>query len=333
MRSGKTIAALIVATVLIPCLAIAQSFDSGIRVVGTVQPSGAAAHSAPQTVINSGLANRVISDPYLFAAPSSVGSGFAFIHNAPHRVAPFPIVLNEAVQRYVDAMLAHPAGLTESFERSRPFMVDMVRVLEHEGLPRDLVYLAFAESQFSQAGAGPWQLTKATARRFGLVVNSSLDERRDPVLSTKAAAEYLATLHDETKDWRVTLIGWNRGEAGLDRFLSLRGADYELLIREIPSSTRALINRFMAVAVIAHKARQYGLQAITFTTDEKFYQRIKVKGGTSLTAVARRYNTSPARLRFLNPALLQDRVPSHVRSFELRVPLQQNAAISSSSTS
>jgi membrane-bound lytic murein transglycosylase D len=237
------------------------------------------------------------------------------------------------VQRYVDAMLAHPAGLTESFRRSRPFMPEMVNVLERDGLPRDLVYLAFAESGFNPAGAGPWQLSKATARRFGLIVDNSIDERRDPIMSTRAAAEYLATLHDQTDDWNIVLVGWNRGEEALDRFGSLRGADYQLLIDSVPLATRSLLNRFMAVAVIAHNAREYGLQAVTFTTERPLYQRVEVRGGTSLKTVAQRYNTSASWLRHLNPALLRDRVPAQVPSFELRIPNQQLHLVSLGSNS
>src|SRR5215469_16310643 len=80
----------------------------------------------------------------------------------PHKVAPFPLVLNAAVQSYVDSYLAHSEGLRMSYARSAPYLNQMVDVLGQYGVPADMVYLAFAESAFNKAGAGPWQLTKAT---------------------------------------------------------------------------------------------------------------------------------------------------------------------------
>ena len=88
----------------------------------------------------------------------------------------------------------------------------MTQVLGQYGVPSDLVYLAFAESSFSKGGAGPWQLTKATARRFGLRVNDFVDERRDPLMSNRAAAEYLAQLHHQMGDWRLTVCAGIRAE-------------------------------------------------------------------------------------------------------------------------
>lgn len=195
----------------------------------------------------------------------------------------------------------------------------MVRVLEQGGLPRDLVYLSFAESGFASDGAGPWQLSKSTARRFGLTVNKYVDERRDPIKSTQAAAEYLATLHEETDDWHVAIVGWNKGEAVLDRFSSLRGVEYDRLMAYLPRTTSALMNRFMAVAVIAHHAREYGLQAVTFTAPPT-YRTVKVEPGALLKTIASRYGTTVAMLHSLNPALLRDRTPQRVASFDLRVP-------------
>jgi membrane-bound lytic murein transglycosylase D len=242
-----------------------------------------------------------------------------FVRSDPRGVAPFPIVLNRTIRQYVDDILAHPGGLVASFERSRPYFTEMVRVLEQGGLPRDLVYLSFAESGFNSDGAGPWQLSKSTARRFGLVVNKYVDERRDPIKSTRAAAEYLATLHDETNDWHVALVGWNKGETVLDQFSSLHGVEYDRLMAYLPRTTSALMNRFMAVAVIAHHAREYGLQAVTFTAPPT-YRTVKVRPGTLLTTLAGRYGTTVARLHSLNPALLRDRTPQRVAYFDLRVP-------------
>ncbi|MGH7908125.1 MAG: lytic transglycosylase domain-containing protein [Candidatus Binataceae bacterium] len=310
-----------------PVCAYAQDFTSGLQVTGTYQPqkssttipSGetASAKAIPATILSA----PVVPDPASKAA-------MQFIHNGPQRVAPFPVVLNQAVQRYVDAMVAHPGGLILSFERSRPYLPQMVHELEQQGIPPDLVYLAFAESDFSRKGAGPWQLTKATARRFGLVINRFVDERRDPIMATRAAAEYLATLHDETNDWHIALVGWNKGEASLDDFWSLRGANYTLLLEHLPHNTRSLLNRFMAVDVIAHHAREYGLQAVTFTrtTPPPFHQ-IRVSGGTSLKVVAKRHFTSVPLLRQLNPALLHNQVPPHVESFQIRVPNREEASL------
>jgi membrane-bound lytic murein transglycosylase D len=316
--------------VLLPGRSRAQTIP-GIRVVGRVAID---AHPADQMVAQpsaapavqpswAGPAVSMLENPGVPAVSVSGQAGaLPFVRSEPRPVAPFPIVLNRGVRQYVDDILAHPGGLVASFERSRPYFSQMVRVLEQDGLPRDLVYLSFAESDFTSEGAGPWQLSKATARRFGLVVNKYVDERRDPIKSTRAAAEYLATLHDETNDWRVALIGWNKGEAVLDRFWSLRGVDYNRLAAELPRTTRALMTRFMAVAIVAHHAREYGLQAVTFTVPPT-YRMVKVKPGMLLSALAERYGTTVATLRSLNPSLLRDRTPQRLASFDLRIPKDQ----------
>ena len=242
----------------------------------------------------------------------------AFEHNSPRRVAPFPLTLNQTVRRYIDSFLNQPHYLEASFNRVEPYLPDMVRELDARGLPRDLVYLAFAESEFSREGAGPWQLTRATARRFGLHINRYVDERRDPVKSTRAAAEYLAGLHDEIGDWRVTVASWNRGEGSIDRFWALRGADYSRLMKKLPRCTRGLLNRFMAVAFIAQNAEAYDFEPIKYSRSP--YDRIRVRGGTPLSTVAKTAGVSVQIIRRLNPALLRDKVPPNFAAYEVWVP-------------
>lgn len=247
-----------------------------------------------------------------------------FIRNQPHRVAPFPLALNAAVQRYVRAYADHSEGIEGSFRRSQPYLPAMVKVFEDRGLPPDLVYLSFAESTFKSSGAGPWQLSRATARRYHLIVNRYIDERRDPIKSTRAAAEYLATLHDEVGDWHMALVGWNRGEKALDHYWSLRGVNYSLLTAQLPYNTRSLLNRFMAVAIIAHQPTRYGLEPVNYSEPVRF-RTVRVKGGTTLAQVARRTGVSVRELRRLNPALLHDRVPAGIGSYELRLPFAESA--------
>jgi hypothetical protein len=252
----------------------------------------------------------------------SAPGALPFVRSQPKLVAPFPLVLNRAVQSYIDGYLAQPQGLQDSFRRSGPFMPEMLSLFQDDGLPPDLVYLAFAESRFSAGGAGPWQLNRTTARRYGLTINRWLDERRDPIKSTRAAAEYLAELHDQTgADWRMTLVAWNNGDEGVNRYLRLMTAPYEHLMRRLPRRTRSLMNRFMAVALIAHHAKEYGLDAVSWTQAPR-YRVIAIDADTPLRWVAQTNHTSIAVLRRLNPALLSDRTPPGPQSYPIRVPVE-----------
>ncbi len=243
-----------------------------------------------------------------------------FARNAPRLVAPFPVVLSRSVRRFVDLYLSNLESLDETFRRSAPFMPVMARTLESAGVPSDFVYLSFAESDFTGRGAGPWQLSRATAKRFGLRVDRYVDERRDPVKSTQAAAEYLASIHDQVGDWRLAVVGWNRGEQGIDRFMRYKGADYERLANSLPRPTRLLLNRFTAVAFIARNAQSYGIEPAGNTSGAFAYERMSVPGGTSLNAVASLASTSVDKIRRLNPALLRDRVPPDSTHYDVFVP-------------
>lgn len=245
----------------------------------------------------------------------------SYVLPLPKPVPPFPILLNQAVRRYVSDFMTSPYHLQDTFDRSHPYLQDMVRVLRSYGLPDDMVYLAFAESEFSKQGKGPWQFTSDTAKRFGLRIDDYVDERRDPVMSTKAAAEYLATLHDEAgDDWPMTLVAWNTGDRNINRYWSLRGHTMERFGSRLPRRTRGLLGRFMAVAYIAHHADSYGITPIKLD-DPPAYQMLPVTGGTPLSRVALNHGTTLEHLRELNPALLRDVVPPDQHSYSVRIPL------------
>jgi membrane-bound lytic murein transglycosylase D len=261
----------------------------------------------------------LIGTPIYAAAQSrAVADKFQFELGQPRKVPPFPLVLNAAVQSYVDSYLAHSEGLRLSYARSAPYLTQMTRVLGEYGVPSDLVYLAFAESSFSKEGAGPWQLTKATARRFGLVVDQFLDERRDPLKSTRAAAEYLAQLHDQVGDWRLTIVAWNTGEGMLSRFVQDRGEDFDRLLEHLPLRTRALLSRFMAVAFISKNAREYGIEEVVYSEPPQ-YVRISVPGGTPLSNIAAATHSEVFEIQHLNPAILTDRLPPG--GYDVAIPL------------
>ena len=287
--------------------ALAQGFE------GVDVPSGASSPS---------LSGR--SAGFELETPAEAGAQpipSTYVLPLPQPVPPFPILLNQAVRRYVSDFMTSPYHLQDTFDRSHPYLQDMVRVLRSYGLPDDLVYLAFAESEFSKQGQGPWQFTSETAKRFGLRIDDYVDERRDPVMSTKAAAEYLATLHDEAgDDWPMTLVAWNTGDRNINRYWSLRGHNMERFGSRLPRRTRGLLGRFMAVAYIAHHADSYGITPIKLD-DPPAYQMLPVTGGTPLSRVALNHGTTLEHLRELNPALLRDIVPPDQHSYSVRVPV------------
>ena len=246
-----------------------------------------------------------------------------FVLPVPRSTPPFPIILNEAVQRSINSFLDHSDTFEATLRRGRPYIPEMVRELRAQGVPDDMVYLAFAESAFSRRGRGWWQFNAATAKTYGLHVNSWVDERRDPILSTRAAAEYLADLHDAAgHDWPVAVIGWNGGDIAINRYWQLRGNNnFYRLMHVLPSYTRQLLARFMAVDFIARNANAYGIAEIDF--DQKpAYRVVNAKSGTTLSSLAASYHTTVSRLRELNPALLKDRVPQYSRIYTVRVPAQ-----------
>lgn len=267
-------------------------------------------------------------------APDQSGTGpiisSTYVLSQPEAVPPFPIRLSQFVRSYVADYRNSPDGLQNSFDRSQPFLGEMVRLMRNKGLPDDLVYLAFAESAFAKGGKGPWQFTGDTARRFGLHINSYVDERRDPLLSTRAAAEYLANLHDASGgDWPMTVIAWNNGAGAIDRYWSLRGPNFERFGNLLPRRTRSLFGRFMAVAYIARHADDYGITAVDLDEPVPF-RTLRVRGGTALGDVAFEHGTSLDRLHELNPALLRDIVPPYARTYAIRVPIERHAFAGSS---
>src|SRR5262249_18924884 len=125
-------------------------------------------------------------------------------------------------------------GLRERFAAglriARKLRPAMERIFRHEGLPVELAYLPLVESSFnvraeSKAGAvGIWQLMPATARHFGLRVTRRVDDRHDPIASTRAAARYLRVLHQGLKSWPLAISAYNHGPGGIVRAVHSAGS-------------------------------------------------------------------------------------------------------------
>jgi len=141
-------------------------------------------------------------------------------------------------------------------------------ILEDEGVPRELIYLAFVESHFnpeavSPSGAvGAWQFMKGTAKHMGLRVDRTCDQRKDIQASTRAAARYLKSLYETFGDWYLALAAYNAGPGTIERVLGRYGFDdyWDLCSPEVPIKNEAkrYVPRFIAAVLIFEAPEKFG---------------------------------------------------------------------------
>ncbi len=177
--------------------------------------------------------------------------------------APPPTELHGLANRRIDVwehrLRALPSlrrATEESLARGASYLPRLCAILGEHGLPPDLALLPVVESGFWPTARGRsgerglWQLRRATARRFGLVVNARRDDRLHPERATRAAARYLVFLYARYGDWPLALAAYNAGERRVDRALARgRRADFWQLAdrRLLPRTSREYVPHFLAV--------------------------------------------------------------------------------------
>ena len=196
-------------------------------------------------------------------------------------------------------------------KRSLRYLPIIEKMLAKYGLPEDIKYVAIAESALrahagSPAGAiGFWQFMRATARRYDLVVNSDLDERRSVFKSTKAAIAYFTDLYTDLGSWTLAAAAFNMGEEGLkSEILLQKTRDYYQLY--LPLETQRYIFRIISAKLIISDPQRYGFH---LTADDLYpplkYERVEVvcSQRTPLTIVAKAAGTYFKKIKDLNPDL------------------------------
>lgn len=235
-----------------------------------------------------------------------------------------PIELNEQVKTYIEYYQTRKWGvMSRAFERSGRYLPMMRSIFRDQGLPLDLVNLAYVESAFisraySRAKAsGIWQFIKPTGNRYGMRVNYWLDERRDPEKATRAAAAYLKDLYEMFHSWPLALAAYNAGEQRVQRAIEQQGTTDFWSLR-LPKETKLYVPAFMAVTIIAKDPDRYGFIGPVEKPWE--IERVTVPGAIELRSVARTVGVSPDVIRDLNPALMRGITPVGVSEYEILLP-------------
>lgn len=224
-------------------------------------------------------------------------------------------------------------SFAELLARSGKYMPMIAAVLTQEGLPKELGYLALLESQFivdstSRNGAsGLWQFIASTARRYGLRIDQWVDERRDPVKSTRAAAAYLKDLHDYYGRWFLATAAYNAGPGNVDKALRQSQAQDFWSIKDkaqLSEETRNFVPKFIAISLIASDPQKYGFHDIRYLSPLD-YEEVELVAPMKLDALAQLAETEVSTLKELNSALLRNATPLGEPRFRVNLPVGKAA--------
>ncbi len=195
--------------------------------------------------------------------------------------------------------------LIKTIKRWSPMILD---ILKEQGVPKDFIYLAVAESEFdpnarSYVGAmGMWQFMEATGKEYGLLKNKFVDMRRDPEESTNAASKYLKGAEGLFNNWTLAAASYNCGRSGLLRTMTKQDVSsfYDL---HLNTETGRYLYRIIAFKLILENPEAYGY----FIEEDEKYQPFEFnevvveKDIESLVVFAKEHGTTYKELRMLNP--------------------------------
>ena len=222
-----------------------------------------------------------------------------------------PDAFREAVNN-VRCQIGQQDRFEKGLIRSGAYLPRIKAIFRSHGLPEDLSYLPHVESSFdvtaySKAGAaGMWQFTPATGKKY-LTVNRFVDERRDPIKASEAAAKLLKHNYERLGNWPMAVTAYNHGTSGMMRAKEAMGG-YEAVFESYNGplfkfASRNFYSEFLAARHVAKNHTQYFSDVRLNRTQEA--REVVTKGQTSIAELSRRYEVDLDTLRTLNPALGQ----------------------------
>jgi membrane-bound lytic murein transglycosylase D len=247
-----------------------------------------------------------------------------------------PLVINDAVAKNIRYFREGIADRFQSYLDRFHHYKDVVEPIFKEfGIPTDLMYLSLVESgfnprAFSRARAsGPWQFMKATGRMYKLNVSWYVDERRDPIKSTVAAAHHLRDLYDRFGSWPLALAAYNAGSGKVSRAIRKTGTRDFWKIRRtwyLRRETKDYVPRFIAATLIAKDPTAYGFLVPEGERHE--FEEVLISKPVQLAAITKQTGISLEELKRLNPELRRNIVPkSPGPGYHLKVPVGMSSLI------
>jgi len=241
-------------------------------------------------------------------------------------VSQLPLAMNDAVLGFINFFSGRGhKTMIAGMQRAGRYRPMIQRVLDEEGVPQELIYLAQAESGFfpravsNKQATGMWQFVKFRGQEYGLMQTPYLDDRLDPEKATRSAARHLRDLYTHFGDWYLAIAAYNCGPGNVQKAVERTGyADFwELRNRRVlPIETTNYVPIILAMTIMAKNAKEYDLDSVV-PEPALEYDVAKITSPTHLALVADLTQTPVSEIQALNPALLKNLAPA---GYQLNVP-------------
>lgn len=188
--------------------------------------------------------------------------------------------------------------------------------LRERGMPDDLKYLAVIESgliphaKSGVGAAGLWQFMKPTARMYGMKINRTIDERRDPEISTNAALDYLQYLYNKYGDWALAMGAYNCGPGNMNKAIrKANSKDFYKVSKYLPRETRGYVPKFIAMSYLMNYYYSHDLtpimpdQKVLNTSTSRVISKVNFKD------LSIKYQLDLETIQLLNPVYIRNYIP------------------------
>jgi membrane-bound lytic murein transglycosylase D len=238
---------------------------------------------------------------------------------------PYNSIIRNHIHVYTEKRLESTSAILGLQDYYFPMIED---IFDSYGLPAELKYMAVIESALnptavSRVGAtGMWQFLYSTGRMYGLTINSVVDERRDPVKATYAAARYLKDMYNIYHDWILVIAAYNCGPGNVDKAIRRSGnrKDYWEIYYRLPRETRGYIPQFIAATYVLNYYKEHHIKpleiSIPVSTDT-----IMINKDIHLTQISEVMNIPMEELRALNPQYKTGLIPGSTKPQSLTLPM------------
>jgi len=247
--------------------------------------------------------------------------------------SPLPMAYNETVKAFIEMYAVRKRQQVEKMlGLSDTYFPMFEEILDKHKMPLELKYLSIVESALNPRAdsrvhaTGLWQFMYTTGKLYNLEINSYVDERKDPVQATEAAAIFLKDLHNIFGDWFLAIAAYNCGPGNVNKAIRRSGGKRTFweIYPYLPQETRGYVPAFIAAAYVFQYHREHNLYPQDLTLP-KMVDTVLVYKEINFEPISKVLGISVDELKDLNPQYTRDIIPARGKTYTLRLPAAKAA--------